>query len=380
MLPAYRNLTNALGMESAIVAPLVVRERSVGELMIGSSKVNHFNPFDLQIVSTAAGQIAAAIESAELLSQTDDTLRKRVDHLSAIARVTKELGVSLDLRHLLQVIHTEAIHLAQADSATVLLFETNKDSSNPRVQLAVGQEHQPGLSSAERTAIKDNAPFIVSDFIQDGIYPPYEGARSGIILPIAHHSQALGLMSVYSNRAKFFSAETAELMQMLAVQAGIAINNAQRYQAEKQRSELISRRSETLVRLTDVSYSLGHDQPLDQALQIIARGIRDATPFRVVLVSVLETDSNQLRRVTGVGLPQETLNELLSRKQPLASLQQLMRPEFKTSRSYFIPADQTPVMPPDLHKVTLDINAPQTKTENSWNAEDIFLVPLENAE
>jgi PAS domain S-box-containing protein len=380
VLSAYRNLSNSLGMESAIVAPLVVRERSVGELMLGSSKVNHFNPFDFQIATTAAGQIASAIESAELLKQTDDKLRKRVDHLSVIARVGKEFGISLDLKHLLQVIHTEVVRLAQADSATVILFEPNTDLSNPRIQLSVGHEHHPGLSSAERTAIKDKVPFIVSDFIQDGIYPPYENARSGIILPIAHHSQVLGLMNVHSNRAKFFSADSAELMQMLAVQAGIAISNAQRYQAEKQRSELIGRRSETLVRLTDVSYSLGHDQPLDQALQIIARGIRDATPFRVVLVSILDVDTNQLRRVTGVGLPQETLNELLSRKQPLASVQQLMRPEFKVSRSYFIPADQTPVMPSDLHKVTLDVNAQQAKTPNSWNSEDFFLIPLENAD
>ncbi|MBL8050424.1 MAG: GAF domain-containing protein, partial [Anaerolineales bacterium] len=380
VLPAYRSLTSVLNMESAIVAPLVVRERSVGELMLGSSKLNYFNPYDLQIVSTAAGQIASAIESAELLTQTDDSLRRRVDQLSAIARVSKELGVSLDLKHLLQVIYTEAVRLAHADSGTVILFESNTDVANPRVQLSVGREHQPGLSSAERTAIKDNAPFIVSDFIQDGIYPPHEGARSGIILPISHHSQVFGLMNVYSSRSKFFTAESAELMQMLAVQAGIALANAQRYQNEKQRSELMGRRSETLVRLTDVSYSLGHDQPLDQALQIIARGIRDATPFRVVLVSMVETDTNQLRRVTGVGLPQETLNELLARKQPLASVQQLMRPEFKTSRSYFIPADQTPVMPPDLHHITLDVNQAQTKGSNSWNSEDFFIIPLENAD
>lgn len=380
VLPAYRNLSNALGMESAIVAPLVVRERSVGELMLGSSKVNHFNPFDLQIVSTAAGQIASAIEFAELLAQTDDKLRKRVERLSAIARITKEFNISLDLKHLLQAIYTEAKRLTQADLASVILFEPNTDVSNPHIQLSVGYEHSPGLTSAERTAIKDNAPFIISDFIQEGVYPPHKNARSGIILPISHHAQTLGLINLYSNRAKFFSADIVELIQMLAVQAGIAISNAQRYQAEKQRNALMRLRSDTLLRLTDVSHNVGHDQPLDQALQIIARGIRDATPFRVVLVSILEAEVNQFRRITGVGLPQETLNELLSRKQPVASVQQLMRPEFKVSRSYFIPADQMPVMPPDLHKVTLEVNAPQIQNVNSWNAEDIFLVPLENAD
>lgn len=380
ILPAYKSLANALGMESAIVAPLVVRERSVGELMIGSSKQNFFNPYDLQIVSTVAGQIASAIESAGLMAQTDDSLRRRVDQLSAVARVSKELGVSLDVKHLLQVIHTEGLRLAQADSGTVVLFEANADSSNPSIQTSVGYEHQPTLNSAEKTAIKDNAPFIISDFIQDGIYPPYDGARSGIILPISHHSKVFGLINVYSNRTKFFSAEIAEVMQMLAVQAGIALGNAQRYEGEKQRSELMGRRSETLVKLADTSYNLSHDQPLDQALQIIARGIRDATPFRVVLMSIVEPETNELKRVTAVGIPQETLSELLARRQPLSGLQQMMRPEFKVSRSYFIPVDKMPVIPPELHRVTLDIQTSTVKTSNSWDVEDSLMIPLENAD
>lgn len=76
---------------------------------------------------------------------------------------------------------------------------------------------------------------------------------------------------------------------------------------EKQHSELMRRRSETLVRLTDVSYNLGH-QPLDQALQIIARGIRDASPFRVVLISMVEQETGLLRRITSAGLAQEAWN------------------------------------------------------------------------
>jgi PAS domain S-box-containing protein len=378
VIPAYRALTNAINIESAIVAPLVVREKSVGELMLGSRKTNYFNPYDLQIVTTAAGQIASAIESAGLLNQTDDTLRRRVDQLSSIARVNKELGISLDLKHLLQVIYTEAVQLTRADSGTVLLFEATSDISNPQIQLSVGREHQPGLNSAERTAIKDNAPFIVTDFIQDGIYPPYEGARSGIFLPIMHHAHLLGLMNIYSSRTKAFTAESAELMQLLAVQAGVALGNAQHYQNEKQRNELMGRRSETLVRLTNISYNLGTEQPLDQALQMIAQGIRDATPFRVVVISVVEPETNQLRRVSAIGVPQEMLNEVLSRKQPLGSIQQLMRPEFKISRSYFIPYEKTPLITPDLHPITFDIKASQSA--GAWLAEDSLLIPLENAE
>jgi GAF domain-containing protein/nitrogen-specific signal transduction histidine kinase len=380
ILQAYRPLATALAMESAIVVPLVVRDHSVGELMLGSKKADYFNSSDLQAVSTAAGQLAAAVESAGLLAQTDDTLRQRVEQLTAITRVNRELVSSLDPKHLLHILRDEAIRIAQADCSSIILLEQNGAPFEPNIQLFTGCERSDKLTSTERSVIKSGELLVISNYSHDAILSPHESAVSGVILPIMFQTRILGLMTVHSNRPGFFTAERVELLQMLAAQAGIAINNAYRYQIEKQHSELMRRRAETLVRLTDVNYNLGHDQPLDQALQMIARGIRDTTPFRVVLVSIVEAETNQLRRVTAVGLSPETWNELSARKQPLSSLQQLMRPEFKTSNSYFIPADQTPVIPPDVHHVTLDVSASAAKNVNAWHPDDFLLIPLENSE
>lgn len=380
ILPSYRPLATALAMESAMVVPLVVRDRSVGELMLGSQKAEHFNTFDLQAVSTAAGQLAAAVESAGLISQTDNSLRKRVEQLTAITRINRELISSLDLKHLTQILREESVRVSQADCSTVVLFEPSKLTEEPIIQFAVGCERPDSLTPTEWAVLKTSEPRIIADFSREALLPPHDNIRSGVILPIVFQARTLGLITVHSNRSSFFAQESVELLQMLAVQAGIAINNAHRYQIEKQQGELVRRRAEALVRLTDVSNSLGLDQPLDQALQVIARGIRDATPFRVVLVSILEAETSQLRRVTSVGISQETWNELSARKQPVASVQQLMRPEFKTSHSYFIPADQTPVIPPDVHHVTLDVTQPAITSSNAWNSEDFLLVPLENSD
>ena len=380
ILPVYRPLATALNMESAIVVPLVVRERSIGELMLGSKKADYFNSYDLQVVSTAADQLASAVEFASLLAQTDDSLRRRVDQLSALTRINRELGASLDVKHLLQVIHDEGLHAIQADCSSVVLFETTSDENAPQVQYFVGCESMRELNEIERMVVRKGEPRIIEDYLKEGILPVHDGARSAIIVPIMYQAGTVGLISLHSGLAGYFTPEVIELVQTLAVQAGIALVNAQRYQAEKQRSELMRRRADTLVRLTDVSYTLGHDQPLDQALQIIARGIRDSTPFRVVLMSIVEPDTGLMRRLTAVGIPQDTLNELLSRKQPLSSVQQLIRPEFKISRSYFIPVDKAPVIPTDLHMVTLDVSTTPGAASNAWNADDFLLVPLENAE
>ncbi|MCJ7434276.1 MAG: GAF domain-containing protein, partial [Anaerolineales bacterium] len=61
LAPLYRPLAGTLQMESSIVVPLIVRDRSIGELMLGKRKADFYNAFDLQVVSTAAGQLASAV-------------------------------------------------------------------------------------------------------------------------------------------------------------------------------------------------------------------------------------------------------------------------------------------------------------------------------
>ena len=380
ILPAYRPLATALAMESSLVVPLVVRDRSVGELMLGSKKSDYFNESDLQAVSTAAGQLAAAVESAGLLSQTDDSLRRRLEQLTVITRVNRELVSTLDVKRLLHALRDEILRISNADCASIVLYGQFDPAREPVIQQMIGCERGVGLAPVELKVTRSGESLIISDFSMDAILPPHDNARSAVYMPILYQNRALGLMSVHSNRPAFFDVETAELLHMLAAQAGIALNNAYRYQVEKEHSELMRRRAETLVRLTDVSYNLAHDLPLDQALQMIARGIRDATPFQVVLVSILESDTGQLRRVTSVGISQEAWNELSVRKQSLGGIQQMMRPEFKISHSFFIPADQSPVIPPDVHHVILDLSAPAAKNPAAWNPEDFLLIPLENSE
>jgi GAF domain-containing protein/nitrogen-specific signal transduction histidine kinase len=380
VLPVYRPLATALLVESAMVVPLVVRDRSIGELMLGSFKADYFNSYDLQVAATAAGYLASAVESAGLLTQTDDTLRHRVDQLSAIARLSRELSASFDLKHLLKIIHDESLSIVQADCSSILMFDQDYDPTDLGIEFFVGCENFRELSPMERDVLQTKEPQIIADYLEGTVPLPHDGVRSAIIIPIPYQAGVVGLLNLHSNQPNFFTSESLELAQTLAVQAGIALNNAQRYQAEKKRAELMRRRADTLVRLTDVSYNLGHDQPLDQALQIIARAIRDSTPFRVVLISIVESDTGLLRRITAVGIPQETLNELLARRQPIQGISQLMKPEFKLSRSYFIPNDQSPIIHSDVHVVTLDIPASIGQHPNTWDANDSLLIPLENAE
>jgi len=379
--PVYGPLSRALGLESAVVVPLLARDRSLGELLLGSFEPEHFSANDLQVISTAAGQLASAVDSSGLLSQTDESLRQRAEQLTAIARVSRELSATLEPGHLLQVIRDESLRITGADCGSILVIDPEGDGKLSRVELTAGCTETKELSALERSALQAAEPIIITDFAEQTHFPPHDGVRSSLVAPILHDGRAIGAIHVHAREPGRFAAALSEPIQILASQAGIALVNARKFQGERQRGELLRRRAETLVKLADVSHSLSHDQPLEQSLHTIATGIRDSTPFQVVLISTYEPETGLLRRVTAVGVSQETLSELLARKQPLASLQQLMQPQFKIGRSFFVPADQTPILPRDVHYVysTYETRTTET-TPNTWDPDDFLLLPLSDAD
>lgn len=378
VLSFYRPIVTGLGMESALVVPLVVREKTLGELMLGSSKTEYFNNYDLQVVSTAAEQLASAIESLRLILQTDESLRRRVEQLTLIARVSREMGASLDIDHLMNVIHDEIMHATLADCGSVLILDPEADANDPRVLHALGCAYAGELSPLERSAIDKGRLIQIDDFSQGGFFSSHEDVRSALVIPITHQGKVNGLVQLHGKQPFFFTPEAVETAQTLTIQSAIALNNVRQYQAERQNAEFLRRRADTLSNYSTAAYSINFEQSLDESLKLVAQGIRDTSGFQVVLISVYEQETGMLRRVTGVGLPQDTLNELLARKQPYAGVQTLMKPEFKISRSYFIPADQTPVLPADVHFVMLKSNSSRP-AQNAWDPEDSFIIPLLDA-
>ncbi len=124
--PVLRPLVDELHIRSAIDVPLIARERGIGELVVGSLRSDFFLRGDVQTVATSAGQLAAAIEQTTLSSQTDESLRERVDQMTTLTRLGRELNNTLDLKTLLQLIFDEALRVTHADCGSILLFELHE--------------------------------------------------------------------------------------------------------------------------------------------------------------------------------------------------------------------------------------------------------------
>jgi len=104
LIPYYQDLLSRWEIESVVIAPLIVRDEGIGEIWIGSQKLSQYNQSDAQFLSSAAIQMASLIENTRLMLETDEDIRRRLEHFSMLKRIGFELNTSTDLNYLLQII------------------------------------------------------------------------------------------------------------------------------------------------------------------------------------------------------------------------------------------------------------------------------------
>ena len=373
--PFYQSLLAAWQVQSLIAVPLVVRSQGIGELWIASQATAFFDDADLALVSTAAGQLAAAVEQVFLRTQTDEGLRDRLDRLLSVTRISRELNNTLDIATLLRMIHIEVLRAAGAPCGSVLFFDLTRPAEEaPRVRSWQGDLHEPELSVAEMRAVDQASPLSISDFKVAGLPPPHAGVLSALLVPLVCQQRVVGLIVLHGTQPNQFTDTDQDISQSLAIQSALALGNAIQYEDHNRRSALLTRELDTLAELLQVSQMLRPSLPLEQSLTAIGSAIRQATPFQVVVISVCDFDTMMLRRVCSTGLPSEQWEELASRTQSWQSIQSLLLPEFRLGNVYYIPIDKSPVLPADIYTITLI--QPEEHNSQSWDPDDFLLVPL----
>jgi GAF domain-containing protein len=291
-----------------------------------------------------------------------------------LARFSRTLSDTLELQPILTRLHEEALRVTGADCGSSFLLDP--ESPEHRVALRVGEGadlHR--LSPMEATAVASGRGRIVQDFEVEGEAPPHVGVRSALLVPITHEENAIGLIHLHSQQPVAFDAEFHDLVQALAAQAAVAIQNAQRYGDQSRRSEGLRQRVNQLQQLSQIPNTVRMDRPLTANLQSIAQTMRETADFSLVLISVFAPAGNQLVHTAAAGLAPETFASLQHLPLPWERVQPFLREENRNNRVYRVPHTHTA----DLYQA-LDLGRGKKPAEpqapGQWHPDDILLVPL----
>lgn len=343
VLPPYQTLMNTFKVKSAIDVPLVFRGRGVGELMLASDKQDHFSRSDVQLASTVAGQLAVAVERTSLASQTDSDLRRRVDQLTSLTRIGRELHASLNIKRLLQHIHKEALQTTNADCGTIMLLEDDPlDNIDTGIQLHVGDDPGKDLHPLEKIVLQKNAPILIEDFSdppknldESTLRPAHPGVHSAMIVPIAYQTDVVGIIHLHAEKPGRFDETALQIAQVLAVQAAVAIGNVQRYQEQVDNNLLLKKRADVLSDLLSATDEKPGERSMEIALEKVAKGLRAATSSPAVLIGVCQHN----QRVTWIscdGIADEPWQGIFANDLEWVYIEKYLRAEYLLGTAYSI--------------------------------------------
>ncbi len=373
VLPIYRPLVETLGAYRAVIdVPLEIREQGIGEIILGHRQTGRFNNNDAQLATTAARQLANAIERSSLYTQTDESLRLRLDQLTAQARISRELGTTLDVQKLLAFILNEALLLTQADGGRVLrLSPPRGPDRQPTVLDFAGTPPANGLLPIERKAVESGKAIIVNgDGDVELATEPEFPAR--LIVPLLEKGYPLGLIHLRARTPGHFDSGKVERIGSLADQAAVVLKNADKHREQVQRNLSLERQVETLNSLLLTFSSQNGEQPLETALESVFEGLRMATTFPVVVFSMYDPGRELLLGVGGAGLNEAGLAAVRAEAHPWDTVQGLLKDAVKVSHSFWVPENAFSAEPLAILGGGLADNA----AENGHSNLALLLLPL----
>ncbi len=233
--------------ESWLGVPMLIENRVLGVIALQNYEFKDFyGQDDQEVLQTMASQAAVAIENARLLAQES----RRARQLAALQKIGVTITSQLELAEVLGSIVGYANMIMEADFATMFLYDSERDCFESGIQIRKGKgvESEPSTPSNSGLAAyiaKTQEPVFVEEPLKNPPPVPHikvsfireHGIKAFAGIPLKAKGKPVGVLFLNFCDPHNFSQEEKGLIQLLANQAAVAIENAKLYDEMEKRIE-----------------------------------------------------------------------------------------------------------------------------------------------
>ena len=219
---------------------------AIGHIPVIILTAARLNPMDLQeglnlgaddyiIKPFDRRELFARMRSKLRVKEAEDIIRKRNRELSVLPEIGKELSARLDLNELLSIILRRSVETLGAFGGHALIVNQNgtpfQKSFYASDTLSLTDLPFPRLDAILNQVEETRQGLIISDVNQDSKWQVVSGdpTRSVLISPMFGRNDLLGLLILAHEKPDYFKLEHLILLQAIASQAAIAVENARLY-------------------------------------------------------------------------------------------------------------------------------------------------------
>jgi len=242
--PASKRTFLAQGVQSICLIPLHAAGKALGFLAISARRGVEFGGDEIRLLQVASGGFAVALEKYQLLKET----QRRALELQTAAEIARDTTGTLAIDQLLSRIvnllkerfnfYHVAVYLLDTPRNFAIVREASGEAGQELKQrghrLAVGSRSIIGSISASGTTL------AIPDVSQSPIYYAHQllpETRGEIGIPLKSGDKVIGVLDLQYNHVNAFNQNDLVVLQILADQIAVAIENAEAYELSQRAYE-----------------------------------------------------------------------------------------------------------------------------------------------
>jgi len=214
--------------------------------------------------------------------------------LSTLIEINREITSILDLDELLKKIAELTNRIVPYEIFAIFLLDDEEQELYLRFSIGHPPEVVKGLriklgDGVTGTAAMERTTVVVDDVRK---YPRYidvvKRARSELAVPLISQNRVVGVLDIESPQPGYFREDQVKLLNLLASQIAIAIQNARIYESERRNREL-------LALLYDISLEMSSTLEVDELVRRIAAAVKQKIDYHTFSIFLLDEKQQLLR-------------------------------------------------------------------------------------
>ena len=288
------------GEKAMLDAPIELRGEVIGSLRLEPAQSSEWEEDDRTIVETVAGEVANALEQARLMAE----IQRRATQLEAAAEIARDATGLLDLDTLLH----RAVNLIRDRFGLyhVSVFLLDDAGTSAQIREATGDAGQRlkarghflpvGSKSIIGHVTQTGQNYVAHDVSEDPFHwpnPLLPGTRTELGIPLKIGQRVIGALDVQHNSPHTFSEDNVAVLQILADQLAVGIQNARLFEETLRRAE----REQAVLEITGKVRSSSDVESMLKTAVVEMRKALGAKHGRIHLVPVAAEPSSDGRAV-----------------------------------------------------------------------------------